>query len=70
MRGMMRLGYAAEAEQLSDRTLALIRQSGFREYFNPNTGEGMGARSFGVSTIALECAMLANEQQLVRASVA
>jgi len=70
MRGMMRLGYAAEAEHLSDRTLALIRQSGFREYFNPNTGEGMGARSFGVSTIALECAMLADEQQMVRASVA
>jgi hypothetical protein len=70
MRGLMRLGYATEAEHLSDRTLALVRQSGFREYFNPNTGEGMGARSFGVSTIALECAMLAEEQLLVRASVA
>jgi hypothetical protein len=54
LRGLLRLGYEAESAHLADRTLAMIRQSGFREYFNPNTGEGMGARNFGVSTIAVE----------------
>ncbi len=70
LRGLLRLRYAAEGAHLADRTLALIRQSGFREYFNPITGEGMGARSFGGSTIALECAILAERGADVRASVA
>jgi hypothetical protein len=58
LRGLIRLGYDGEAAHLVDRTMALIRRSGFREYFNPVTGEGMGARNFGVSTIAIECAAL------------
>ena len=70
LRGLLRLRYEAEGAHLADRTLALIRQSGFREYFNPMTGEGMGARSFGGSTIALECAILAERGADVRASVA
>jgi hypothetical protein len=70
MRGLLRLGYEAESAHLADRTLALIRQSGFREYFNPTTGEGMGARNFAVSTIALECAALAERGPDMRQSVA
>jgi hypothetical protein len=70
LRGLLRLGYADEAAHLADRTLSLVRQSGFREYFNPTTGEGMGARSFGVSTIALECAILAEQSERARVSVA
>jgi hypothetical protein len=58
LRGLARFGYEAEAAQLVGRTVELIRRSGFREYFNPITGEGMGARNFGVSTIAVECAAL------------
>ena len=69
-RGLQRLGYAREGAHLADRTLALIRQSGFREYFNPKTGEGMGAHNFGVSTIALECALLAERGSDVQVSVA
>lgn len=69
-RGLSRLGYEEESAHLTDRTLALIRQSGFREYFNPHTGEGMGARNFGVSTIALECASLAEHRPDVQVSVA
>ena len=69
-RGLLRLGYEAEAAHLADRTLALIRQSGFREYFNPLTGEGMGATNFGVSTIAVECAALAERGPVVTQSVA
>jgi hypothetical protein len=69
-RGLMRLGYEAESAHLADRTMALVRQSGFREYFNPNTGEGMGAQNFGVSTIAVECAAIAQHGPEVRLSVA
>lgn len=69
-RGLARLGYEREGAHLTDRTLALLRQSGFREYFNPITGEGMGARNFGVSTIAIECAMMAEQRPEVQVSVA
>jgi hypothetical protein len=70
LRGLVRLGYEEESAHLADRTLALIRQSGFREYFNPITGEGMGARNFAVSTIAVECAAIAERGADVRQSVA
>lgn len=70
MRGLMRLGYEAESAHLVDRTVALVRQSGFREYFHPVTGEGMGALNFGVATMALECAMMTADGVGVRASVA
>jgi len=70
LRGLLRLGYEAESAHLAERTLALIRRSGFREYFNPITGEGMGARHFGVSTIAVECAAMAEHRPDVRESVA
>jgi hypothetical protein len=70
LRGLLRLGYEAQSAHLAARTLALVRRSGFREYFNPITGEGMGAQNFGVSTIALECAALADREVGVRQSVA
>ncbi|HEX3866832.1 MAG TPA: hypothetical protein VHV78_08775 [Gemmatimonadaceae bacterium] len=70
MRGLIRLGYHAEAAHLLDRTMALVRRSGFREYFNPVTGEGMGARTFAVSTIAVECASLLQRGVHARQSVA
>jgi hypothetical protein len=70
LRGLLRLGYEAESAHLAEQTLALIRRSGFREYFNPITGEGMGARSFAVSTIAVECAALVERGAIVQQSVA
>lgn len=70
LRGLLRLGYEAQAMHLVDRTIALVRRSGFREYFNPITGEGMGARQFAVSTIAVECAAVAERGVDVQQSVA
>ena len=61
LRGLLRLGRDDAATHLIDRTVALLRQSGFREYFNPLTGEGFGAERFGVSTLVVECASLAQE---------
>ena len=70
LRGLLRFGYEAEAAHLVDRTIALVRQSGFREYFNPITGEGMGARHFSVSTIAAECAAMVESGPDIQQSVA
>ncbi|HEV3310019.1 MAG TPA: trehalase family glycosidase [Chloroflexota bacterium] len=47
--GLRAHGAAAEADRLRDDTLALISRSGFREYFNPFTGEGYGTDSFSWS---------------------
>src|SRR5581483_10019160 len=70
LRGLLRLGYEAQATHLVDRTVALVRQSGFREYFNPITGEGMCARNFAVSTIAVECTAIADGGSDAQQSVA
>ena len=45
-RGLLRYGYTAEAADLRDRTLNLISQHGFSEYFHAQTGQGLGAHDF------------------------
>jgi hypothetical protein len=54
--GMRRLGYRREAAELARRLMATILRSGLREYYNPFTGRGMGAREFAWSTLILEMA--------------
>jgi hypothetical protein len=61
VRGLVRLGREREAWDIISRTADLVRRSGFREYYNPLTGEGMGARQFGVATLLVECEALARE---------
>jgi len=39
------------ANKLASKTLDLVKKSGFREFYNPYTGEGMRAKSFGWSTL-------------------
>ena len=39
-------GYGEEAEKLVESIKGLIEKSGFREYYNPFTGEGYGAKDF------------------------
>jgi hypothetical protein len=39
-------GYDAEAKLLIDCIKSLIKKSGFREYYDPYTGEGYGAKNF------------------------
>ncbi len=57
--GLLRAGRADEARDLAGRTAALVLREGFREYFDPFSGRGIGARSFGVSAIALDCLLRA-----------
>jgi hypothetical protein len=56
LNGLLRWGYENEAVHMAEQTVSMVNKAGFREYFNPITGEGYGARRFGVSTIAVECA--------------
>lgn len=46
IKGLERYGFTKEADQLRQRSLDLVQKSGFAEYFNPQTGEPLGAMSF------------------------
>ncbi len=53
--GLRRYGYAAQADALVHDSLALIDQSGFREYYDPRDGSGCGATDFSwTAALALE----------------
>jgi hypothetical protein len=52
--GMKRLGYAEQADELATRVGATVRDHSLREYYNPHTGEGMGAVDFAWSSLVLE----------------
>ena len=39
------------ANELAKRSISLVEKSGFREFFNPITGKGGGAKEFGWSTL-------------------
>jgi hypothetical protein len=52
--GLVRLGYDDAAAELGQRLAATMVVAGVREYYNPYTGAGMGARDFGWSTLVLE----------------
>jgi glycogen debranching enzyme len=52
--GLRLHGYDQIANELIERTLAMVRQSGFREYYSPYTGKGDGAPDFGWSTLILD----------------
>ena len=53
-KGLKLHGYQELADDISAKRLACIQQSGFREYYNPYTGEGLGAKNFGWSTLILD----------------
>lgn len=44
--GLERYGFTEEADWLRTRTFGLIQQHGIREYYNPLTGDGLGAHDF------------------------
>jgi hypothetical protein len=47
--GLKRYGFTDHAEALTNVSLELVRRSGFREYFDPFTGEGAGVDRFSWS---------------------
>jgi len=54
--GMRRLGYAAEAQRLADGLVAAVEREGLREYYDPRTGKGLGAKDFAWSALIAELA--------------
>ena len=48
------LGYEEAAERIVASLTAAIERAGFREYYHPLTGRGLGARGFGWSTLIVE----------------
>jgi len=54
VQGLLRYGYVAEAQKIYHDSLKLIHQSGFREYYDPLTGQGHGARNFTWGGLVLD----------------
>jgi glycogen debranching enzyme len=44
--GLRRYGFTDLAEQIRADTFALVARSGFWEYYDPRTGEGLGIEGF------------------------
>lgn len=52
--GLQRYGFAGEAALVREKSVALIEKSGFRECFNPETGEGEGTQGFTWGALVLD----------------
>jgi hypothetical protein len=53
-RGLRRHGREDLARVVEDRSAALVERSGFREYYDPFSGEGFGAMGFSWTALALD----------------
>jgi len=53
-RGLEKYGFDSEAEVIKSKSIKLLEQSGFREYYHPLTGEGMGACDFTWGGLVLD----------------
>ena len=51
---MAELGYEGEAGRILHGLARAIDREGFREYYDPRTGRGHGARDFGWSTLVVD----------------
>ena len=53
-RGLTRHGRNDLARHIANQSIAMVRKSGFREYYNPQTAFGRGAPDFSWSTILID----------------
>lgn len=53
-RGLRLHGYDEVADAVVAGTAAMVKQSGYWEYYHPYTGEGQGAQDFGWSTLLVD----------------
>ena len=51
---MRRFGYDAEADRVVRSLVHAVERHGFREYYNPLTGDGLASRGFGWSTLLVD----------------
>jgi len=54
--GLRRLGYEEAATRLADGVIGAVEREGLREYYDPRTGAGLGARDFAWSALVAELA--------------
>jgi hypothetical protein len=52
--GLVRLGYDDQAGSMARALRTAALREGLREYYDPNTGRGLGARDFGWSSLLVE----------------
>ena len=52
--GLRQHGYAELADEIAARSRQVVQAEGFREYYDPYTGRGGGAREFAWSTLVLD----------------
>ncbi|MGH2957450.1 MAG: MGH1-like glycoside hydrolase domain-containing protein [Solirubrobacterales bacterium] len=52
--GLNRLGYKAEAAQMTEALAQTVVREGLREFYEPTTGEGLGAVDFGWTSLIAE----------------
>jgi hypothetical protein len=52
--GMRRLGYTEEARAMAAKLEEALLREGLREYYDPRTGEGLGASAFAWTSLMLE----------------
>lgn len=52
--GLRKHGFYKEAENIKNKSVQMIEKSGFREFFNPFSGEGYGAHNFSWSTLIVD----------------
>jgi Mannosylglycerate hydrolase MGH1-like glycoside hydrolase domain len=54
--GLLRHGYEAEAQEMARRLSAAVAKARLREFYEPYSGEGLGAKEFGWSSLIAELA--------------
>lgn len=54
VKGLWKHGYQEIARTIAQRTVEMVWRSGFWEYYDPYSGGGYGARSFGWSTLVVD----------------
>lgn len=52
--GLRKHGYFELADKITQKIYHMIKKEGFREYYNPETGEGYRRENFGWSTLILD----------------
>ena len=60
---LMENGYRKESKRLIDSIKKLIEMSGFREYYNPFSGEGYGAEDFTWAGLVLDMIQMEKSEQ-------
>lgn len=54
VKGLRKHGFKKEADSIVEKSLEMVERYGFREFYNPQTGEGYRRENFGWSTLILD----------------